>query len=107
MREHEITEEDSTSDVVTPPEWRVVAVRSLPGFQLDAEFADGTRGRFDLSDLIHRRDAGVFVPLRDMSFFNRVGVDHGAVTWPGEIDLAPDAMYDDLKASPPNTIVKL
>ena len=31
--------------------------------------------------------------------FAQVGIDHGAVTWPGEIDLAPDAMYDEIKAS--------
>jgi len=106
MRENEATEEDSTSDVATPVPWRVVAVRPLPGFQLDVEFADGTRGRFDYSELIHRDDAEIFIPLRDVGLFNRVFVDHGAVTWPGEIDLAPDAMYDRLKASSPNTIVK-
>ena len=97
---------DSPSEVTTPVEWRVVSVRPLPGFQLDVEFADGLRGRFDYSNLIHREDAGIFTPLRDVSFFNRVAFEHGAVTWPGEIDLAPDAMYDRLKASPPNTIVK-
>jgi hypothetical protein len=30
--------------------------------------------------------------------FARVGVDHGAVTWPNGVDLAPDAMYDEIKA---------
>ncbi len=106
MREHETTEEDSTAGVATPVPWRVVAARPLPGFQLDVEFADSTRGRFDYSELIHRDDAEIFIPLRDVSFFNRVFVDHGAVSWPGEIDLAPDAMYERLKASPPNMIVK-
>jgi len=106
MRNDETTEEDSTSEIATPVEWRVVAVRPLSGFQLDVEFADGTRGRFDYSEFIHRDDAGVFIPLRDVAFFNCVGIEHGAVTWPGEIDPAPDAMYDRLKASPPNTIVK-
>jgi hypothetical protein len=32
-------------------------------------------------------------PLRDEQFFEQVFVDYGAVAWPGEIDLAPDAMY--------------
>jgi hypothetical protein len=57
--------------------------------------------------LIHRGDAGVFVALRGVALFNRVGVEYGAVTWPGELDLAPDGMYDDLQASAPNTVVKL
>jgi hypothetical protein len=25
-------------------------------------------------------------------------VDHGAVAWPGQIDLAPDATYQEIKA---------
>jgi Protein of unknown function (DUF2442) len=36
---------------------------------------------------------GALAPLRDVQFFERVFIDHGAVAWPGEIDLAPDAMY--------------
>jgi hypothetical protein len=31
--------------------------------------------------------------LRGAQFFERVFIDYGAVAWPGEIDLAPDAMY--------------
>ena len=30
--------------------------------------------------------------------FSAVGLEHGVVTWPEEIDLAPDAMYDAIKA---------
>ena len=41
---------------------------------------------------------GVLAPLRDPEFFKRVYVDHGAVAWPGEIDLAPDAMYKEIRA---------
>lgn len=88
-------------------EWEVVAVRPLADFQLDVEFADGTRGRFDLSALIHRKAGGVFAPLRDSTFFDRVFIDFGAVTWPGAIDLAPDAMYSKLRALETSTIVKL
>jgi hypothetical protein len=29
--------------------------------------------------------------------FAQVRVEYGAVTWPGDIDLAPDAMHDELK----------
>jgi hypothetical protein len=28
-----------------------------------------------------------------VQFFEQVFIDCGAVAWPGEIDLAPDAMY--------------
>jgi hypothetical protein len=47
----------------------------------------------DLSRLVHSPKAGVFAALADPSLFAQVKLDYGAVAWPGELDLAPDAMY--------------
>jgi hypothetical protein len=41
--------------------------------------------------------SGVFAVLRDPALFAQVYIEWGAVSWPGEIDLATDAMYDELK----------
>ena len=87
---------------VTPPiqprmPWRVAAVDALPDFRLHVQFVDGTEGRVDLSALVHSPSAGVFAALADSALFNQVFVEHGAVTWPGEIDLAPDAMYAGIR----------
>jgi hypothetical protein len=70
--------------------WNVVEVRPEPDYSLFLRFKDGLTGRVHL-----RRDelTGVLSPLLDAQFFERVFIDHGAVAWPGEIDLAPDAMY--------------
>jgi hypothetical protein len=43
---------------------------------------------------------GVLTPLRDVAFFERVYIDDGAVAWPGDIDLAPDAMYRRFAGEP-------
>jgi hypothetical protein len=51
----------------------------------------------DLTRLIQSPDAGVFAALADHALFAQVRVEYGAVTWPGEIDLAPDAMYAEIK----------
>src|SRR5450830_288220 len=40
---------------------------------------------------------GVFEPLKDTTFFKQVFIEGGAVTWPGGIDLAPDAMHDEIE----------
>ncbi|MFT0533168.1 DUF2442 domain-containing protein [Castellaniella hirudinis] len=77
--------------------WRVTEVDALPGFRLHVRFVDGTEGTVDLTELIHSAGAGVFAVLTDPSLFNKVFVKHGAVTWPGDIDLAPDAMYAEVK----------
>ena len=39
---------------------------------------------------------GALAPLADVAFFEQVFIDYGAVAWPGEIDLAPDAMYAEV-----------
>lgn len=77
--------------------WRVVAVETLPEFRLHVRFVDGTEGTVDLAALIHSPGAGVFASLADPVLFARAHVEYGAVTWPGEIDLAPDAMYAEIK----------
>jgi hypothetical protein len=42
----------------------------------------------------------MFEPLQDPKFFAQVFVDDfGAVAWPNGADLAPDALYEQLRAS--------
>ncbi len=75
--------------------WDVVDVKPIAPLALEVRFADGTSGnvRFEASHL-----TGVFEPLRNEEFFRQVHLDSGAVAWPGNIDLAPDAMYEEIKA---------
>ena len=76
--------------------WRVVKVRALPSYRLEIEFADGMRGVLDYS---HVLSGPVFEPLRDPERWAEVGIDaDGVVCWPNGTDLAPDAMYERLKA---------
>jgi hypothetical protein len=58
---------------------------------------DGTSGEIDMSRLVMSESAGIFSQLRDPALFTQAYVQYGAVVWPGEIDLAPDSMYDEIK----------
>jgi len=78
--------------------WRVVLARALPEFRLYVKFVDGTEGTVNLSTLILSPDAGVFSSLADATIFDQACVKYGAVTWPGDIDLAPDALYAEIKS---------
>lgn len=98
MREKADTKANSSSQLERRVPWTVVDVRPLPGHRLKVRFVDGTEGEVDASRLILGPDAGVFQALRDPKLFAQVGLDHGAVTWSGNLDLAPDAMYDEIKA---------
>jgi len=80
--------------------WRVVRVEALADLRLHVTFLDGMTGIVDLSRLIHSRDAGVFAALADPAHFAQVHLEHGAVTWPGGVDLAPDAMHQALQQNP-------
>jgi hypothetical protein len=70
--------------------WDVVEVKPEPEYRLFVRFKDGLSGRVQLRP---EELTGALAPLLDVQFFEQVFVDYGAVAWPGEIDLAPDAMY--------------
>ncbi len=76
-------------------EWDVVDLHTEPPLALKVRFADETQGRarFEPSHL-----TSVFASLKDPVMFSQVHIDQGALTWPADVDLAPDARYDAIKA---------
>lgn len=80
--------------------WRVAEIRDAAPFRFLVTFVDGTAGEIDMSSFLtsSKVDGTVFEPLRDATVFARVRVVEGAAEWPGGADLAPDAMYDAIRA---------
>jgi hypothetical protein len=72
----------------------VVHVQSVSHLHLIVTFRDGLKG-----EVIFRESHlnGVFEPLKNPVVFFQVRCEHGFVEWPGEIDLAPDVMYEEVK----------
>lgn len=74
---------------------RLVSAEALPGYRLRVRFADGTEGVVELED---RLFGPVFEPLRDPELFRQVRIDEfGAPCWPNGADLAPDALYEQVR----------
>jgi hypothetical protein len=101
MRSHADAEEDRAAEV-TPPlrpdaPWRVAHVEVLSDFRLHVRFNDGTEGTVELADFLTSASAGIFAPLRDEGLFRQARIKLGAVTWPNDLDLAPDAMHREIK----------
>jgi hypothetical protein len=73
----------------------ITHAEAKPGYRLRVRFADGVEGEVSVLPLVGK---GVFVAWEDREFFSRVAVDpeSGTVTWPGGIDLAPDALYEKI-----------
>ncbi len=92
----QVSEPDRAAGLI--PAWRVLALTVLPEHRLSVRFADGTEGVVDLSRVVWCADAGVFAALREPSRFAEACIQHGAIQWPGDIDLAPDAAYREIRA---------
>ena len=103
MFAQEVAKQDS-APAITPAirptmPWRVTEVWPMEDFRLRVRFVDGDEGVVEMSGRVKSPAAGVFAVLADPDLFAQVFVEHGAVTWPGELDLAPDAMHDEILAN--------
>ena len=101
MQPHADAQEDRSAELIPPirpcAPWRVAEVEALPGFRLQVRFNDGTAGAVEMAEFVGSDVAGVFAMLRDEGLFRQARVYLGAVSWPGDLDLAPDAMHRAIK----------
>ena len=70
----------------------VVTVKPRQDFQLNLEFENGERRRFDMRPLLTLKP---WNRIANLHIFERARVDYGTVVWPGEIDIAPETLYDE------------
>jgi hypothetical protein len=73
--------------------WDVKTVKPLPNFRIFVEIEDGRKGIFDVTPYL---DRGTLRELWDVHYFNRVGIQFGAVTWPNEQDIAPETLLAEM-----------
>lgn len=77
----------------------ITGVEVVGQYRLRLTFADGTVGDVDFGE---RDWGGVFEPLRNPTYFARVGVDPeaGTITWPNGVDMAPEPLYAEARRNP-------
>lgn len=100
MRAQAVAEDDlppAVAPAIVPAApWRVRHVEVRPDYELQVVFNDGLAGTVRMKRLVQAPDAGEFGRLADPALFSQVGIELGAVTWPGGLDLSPDAMHDSI-----------
>jgi hypothetical protein len=80
----------------------ITKAKPLPGFRLELQFDSGDGGVVDLSEFVGR---GVFGAWEQPGVFEQVRVTaEGAVEWPGQIDMCPDALYLRMTGKRPEDI---
>ena len=75
----------------------VIGVKSLGGHRLEIEFSDGTIGVRDFAASFKEKTGPMAEPLKDASYFQRVFIEDGALTWPNGYDWDPIALHDEMK----------
>jgi hypothetical protein len=74
--------------------WDVEDVETVSDFSLMVRFRDGLTGKIQCLPSFFR---GVFTSINTPELFAQARVQDGVLTWPNELDLAPDAMYQAIK----------
>jgi hypothetical protein len=69
----------------------VTFVRPRDDFHLELKFSTGEVGLFDMTPYL---DKGVFRRLQDLALFKQAYVAFDTVCWPGNLDMAPETLYD-------------
>jgi len=71
---------------------RVSNVKPGENYTLHVWFKNGEEGIFDVKPYL---DYEMFIPLKNIDFFNSVRPAHGTIQWANEADLCPDTVYLD------------
>lgn len=77
---------------------RPIKVEALSDFRLHLTYPEGLQGIIDLSAEVGR---GVFTPLADEAFFRTVHIGQfGQIAWSEDLEICPDAAYDEITRTP-------
>ncbi|WP_427501314.1 DUF2442 domain-containing protein [Methylomonas sp. MED-D] len=68
----------------------ITAVQVQPEYHLLLSYSNGEMRLFDAAPYLER---GVFTCLKDFRLFSQARLAFGTVTWPGELDIAPETLY--------------
>jgi hypothetical protein len=69
----------------------VTRVEVTSSYVLSLEFENGEQRVFDMGPFM---DRAPFTRLKDPRLFRQARVVNGTVGWPGDIDIAPETLYD-------------
>ncbi len=69
----------------------VIRVEAHPDYSLLLEFENGEKRLFDMAPYMDQKP---WIRLKGTPLFERAFVSLGTVTWPGNIDIDPETLYE-------------
>ena len=75
----------------------VTRVTTTDAHQLALEFENGECRIFNMRPCLVKAPFG---QLNNIALFKLARVENGTVTWPGDLDIAPETLYDKSTPSP-------
>jgi hypothetical protein len=69
----------------------VIHVQALNDYMLKVAFSTGEVKLFDVKPYLEK---GIFKKLQDERLFRQVYVDYETVCWPGQLDIAPETLFN-------------
>jgi hypothetical protein len=79
----------------------VKKINYIDGYKISLTFNDKKTKVVDIEPYLNK---GVFLPLKDSTYFNLVKVKYDTIVWPNEADFCPDVLYKIGKEEKTNTI---
>ena len=79
---------------------KLIKARYQGEFQVSLSFSDGKEGVFDGRELL-KRNGPLLEPLRDETYFKRMFIDAGALSWPNGLELSPAWLHETCRALTP------
>jgi Protein of unknown function (DUF2442) len=77
---------------------RITRLERLGGFRLRVRFNDRSEGTHDVAAMV-KEPGSALAPLRDESYFARVFLEFGALTWPNGFDIAPEWLRREMETA--------
>ena len=79
---------------------KLIKARYQGEFQVSLRFSDGKEGVFDGRELL-KRNGPLLEPLRDETYFKRMFIDAGTLSWPNGLELSPAWLHETCRALTP------
>ena len=80
--------------------YEIIELNFLQEYKIELIFKDGNKGIVDFQEYIGK--GGVFNNFSDIKFFRScfINPESGVLTWPGDLDIAPETLYSKATGKP-------